>query len=57
MKFAVSTLDRSQVRPALDPTAFNLRTIVRRVARADPWKNFYRSRQSLTRALHAVARM
>ena len=57
-KAPVSTpLDWSEVRPSLDPTAFNLRTIARRVARPDPWKDFYRSRQSLTRALEAVARM
>ena len=57
-KAPVSTpLDWSEVRPTLDPTAFNLRTIARRVARADPWKNFYRSRQSLTRALQAIARL
>jgi bifunctional non-homologous end joining protein LigD len=57
-KAPVSTpLDWSEVRPSLDPTAFNLRTIARRLRRADPWRDLFRVRQSLVRASEAVARL
>ena len=57
-KAAVSTpLDWADVRPSLDPSEFNIRTIARRLRRADPWKDIFRSRQSLAPAMQAVARM
>lgn len=46
----VSTpLDWDEVRPELDPNQFNLRTIERRLAIADPWADFWRHRQELPR--------
>jgi len=57
-KAPVSTpLDWSEVRPSLDPTEFNLRTIARHLRRPDPWKDLFRVRQSLARATEAVARL
>jgi bifunctional non-homologous end joining protein LigD len=40
-------LDWSEVKPSLDPSAFNLGNYERVLARPDPWKDFFRSRQSL----------
>jgi bifunctional non-homologous end joining protein LigD len=52
----VSTpLDWSEVDPALDPADFNISTFDRRMAAADPWKDFFRRRQSLGPALRALA--
>jgi len=57
-KAPVSTpLDWTEVRPTLDPSELNLRTIARRLGRADPWADFFRTRQPLARAIHAVRRM
>jgi bifunctional non-homologous end joining protein LigD len=54
----VSTpLDWSEVKPSLDPGRFTMATIKDRVRRADPWQDFFRSRQSLTHALTAVKRL
>jgi bifunctional non-homologous end joining protein LigD len=54
----VSTpLDWSEVDPTLDPSELNLRTIERRLTGADPWKEFFRARQSLGDAVEAVARI
>ena len=36
-----------EVSPKLDPGTFNVRTFDRRIARADPWADFWRRRQSL----------
>jgi bifunctional non-homologous end joining protein LigD len=47
----------SEVRPSLDPTRFTIRTIAARIARPDPWRDFFRRRQPLAPALAAVARM
>lgn len=48
----VSTpLSWDEVSPRLDPAAFNIRTFARRVARADPWADFWRRRQSLPKAI------
>ena len=47
----------SEVDQALEPTRFTMATIAARVARADPWKDFFRARQSLRRALTAVTRL
>ncbi len=46
----------SEVDPGLDPARFTMATIAARVAR-DPWKDFFRARQSLRRALTAVTRL
>jgi bifunctional non-homologous end joining protein LigD len=57
-KAPVSTpLAWSEVRPSLDPSAFNTRTIANRLRRADPWQDFFRARQPLGPAMKAVARM
>src|SRR5206468_7803081 len=57
-KAAVSTpLDWSEVKPTLDPAAFTIRTIGRRVERRDPWAEFARSCQPFRPVMTAVARM
>jgi bifunctional non-homologous end joining protein LigD len=57
-KAPISTpLDWAEVRPALDPTRYNLATIHRRLRRPDPWRDFARSRQALEPAMRAVARL
>jgi bifunctional non-homologous end joining protein LigD len=54
-KAPVSTpLDWSEVDPGLVPADFNLSNFRERLARKDPWKDFFRSRQSLTDALKAL---
>jgi bifunctional non-homologous end joining protein LigD len=54
----VSTpLDWSEVKPTLDPARFTIRTIAARVAQPDPWRDFFRRRQSLDHALGAVTRL
>jgi bifunctional non-homologous end joining protein LigD len=51
----VSTpLDWSELDPALDPASFHIGNLVARVAEHDPWRDFFRRRQSLERALRAV---
>ena len=53
-KAPVSTpLAWDEVTSRLDPASFNLRTFERRNARADPWDDFWRRRQSLPRHLEA----
>lgn len=57
-KAAVSTpLDWSEVKPSLDPSRFNIRTIERRLARPDPWRTFFKSARPLEPAVDAVARL
>ena len=46
-----------EVDPRLDPTRFNLGNYRERLAKTDPWKDFWKSRQPLTRALAAVRRL
>jgi bifunctional non-homologous end joining protein LigD len=47
-KAPVSTpLDWDEVDPRLDPAKYNIRTIERRLARADPWADFWMQRQRL----------
>ena len=54
-KAPISTpLDWSEVNPALVPSNFNLGTFARRLAEPDPWKEFFRKRQSLGPAMKAV---
>src|ERR1700735_4741216 len=51
-KAPVSTpLEWSEVKPSLDPSSFNIGNCAKRMERADPWKDFFRSRQSLTDAI------
>ncbi len=40
-------LDRSDVKPSLDPSDFNLGNYKKVLAGADPWKDFFKSRQKL----------
>jgi bifunctional non-homologous end joining protein LigD len=40
-------LDWAQVKPTLDPSKFNLGNYEKVLARADPWKDFFTSRQAL----------
>ena len=40
-----------EVSPRLDPAAFNVRTFERRLARTDPWADFWRRRQSLPKTV------
>ena len=54
-KAPVSTpLDWSELRPTLDPASFNLRTLAKRLKSTDPWKEFFKSRQSLKDAIRSV---
>ncbi|MFY9553035.1 MAG: non-homologous end-joining DNA ligase [Thermoanaerobaculia bacterium] len=45
------------VKSGLDPARFNLGNYRKELARADPWKDFWKARQSLTRAMRAVERL
>jgi bifunctional non-homologous end joining protein LigD len=47
----------SEVRPGLDPADFNLGNFLRRARRADPWRDFFRRRQSLKDAARLVAKL
>jgi bifunctional non-homologous end joining protein LigD len=47
----------SEVTPDLDPASFTITTIGARAGGADPWKDFFRARQSLRRALTAITRL
>ena len=40
-----------EVSPRLDPATLNVRTIERRLARADPWSDFWRRRQALPKKI------
>lgn len=54
-KAPISTpLDWSEVTPKLIPERFNLGNFARRLEGADPWKDFFRNRQSLHAAMDAV---
>jgi bifunctional non-homologous end joining protein LigD len=46
-----------QIKPGLDHTRFNLGTYKKVLAGPDPWADFWKSRQSLARALQAVRRL
>ena len=47
----------SDVKPSLDPSAFNLSNYKKRLASADPWEDFFRARQSLKTAAKSVGRI
>jgi len=44
-----------EVRPNLDPSTFNIESVRDRIKKADPWADFFRSRQTLTSALDKLA--
>ncbi len=46
-----------QVKPALDPASFNIGNFARRMKAADPWADFFRSRQSLKTAEQLVKKL
>jgi bifunctional non-homologous end joining protein LigD len=51
-------LSWDEVKPDIDPTAFNLGSAERVLrGRADPWKDFWTSRQATTRAFQAVEKL
>jgi bifunctional non-homologous end joining protein LigD len=55
-KAPVSTpLSWSEVKPTLKPSDFNLGNFGKRLKGKDPWADFFRSRQSLGKAMKAVA--
>jgi bifunctional non-homologous end joining protein LigD len=57
-KAPVSTpLAWNEVKPTLAPSTFNLATIAKRLAKPDPWKDFFRRRQALGPAMRAVAKL
>ena len=47
----------SEVQPELDPATLNIETMSSRVKKADPWADFFRSRQSLKSALAKLNRL
>ena len=57
-KAPISTpLEWSQVKPALVPSDFNLGNFPQRLKGRDPWKDFFRSRQSLKEAMAALRKL
>ena len=50
-------LSWKDVRAGLDPAAFHLGNYARELRKADPWKDFWTSRQPLERALRAVSKL
>jgi len=54
-KAPVSTpLDWSEVTPTLNPSDFNLGNFLRRIEGSNPWKDFFRRRQSLDDAIRGI---
>jgi bifunctional non-homologous end joining protein LigD len=54
-KAPISTpLEWSEVKPSLEPSSFNIGTFHRRMESSDPWKDFFRSRQSMKDAMAAL---
>jgi bifunctional non-homologous end joining protein LigD len=57
-KAPVSTpLDWSEVKQKLDPSEFNIGNFAKRLKRADPWKDFFKQRQSLEKATKALQKL
>jgi bifunctional non-homologous end joining protein LigD len=50
-------LEWSEVKPTLDPGDFNLSNFDRRLAKKDPWADFWKHRQDLKPALAALQRL
>jgi len=54
-KAPVSTpLDWAELKATLDPSTFNIRTFAKRLKGKDPWKEFFKSRQSFKDAFRSV---
>jgi bifunctional non-homologous end joining protein LigD len=54
----VSTpLHWSEVKPSLDPADFNISNFDKRLAKGDPWADFWKTRQDLKPALEALKRL
>ena len=54
----VSTpLHWSEAKADLDPSTFNIESMRDRIKRADPWADFFRSRQTLTSALDKLTKL
>jgi bifunctional non-homologous end joining protein LigD len=47
----------SEVTPGLDPADFNLKNLLDRARRADPWRDFFSNRQSLAGAARLLAKL
>jgi bifunctional non-homologous end joining protein LigD len=45
----------SEVSPTLDPSTFNMESMRERIKKADPWADFFRSRQTLTSASNKLS--
>ena len=56
-KWWCSPLAWSEVKQELDPAEFNLENFLKRARRADPWRDFFRSRESLKGAARLVAKL
>jgi bifunctional non-homologous end joining protein LigD len=57
-KAPVSTpLSWSEVKPSLEATDFHIGNFDSRLSRPDPWKDFWKTRQSLAHALRAVKQL
>jgi bifunctional non-homologous end joining protein LigD len=57
-KAPVSTpLDWSEVKSGLDPSEFNIGNFAKRLKRTDPWKDFFKQRQSLDKAIKALQKL
>lgn len=57
-KAPISTpLAWSEVRPTLNPSEFNLGNFAKRLAKRDPWEDFFQNRQPLARALRRIKRL
>src|SRR6202162_6189672 len=50
-------LSWSEVSPALDPSEFNLVNNAERLTARDPWRDFFKNRQSLTAAINALKKI
>ncbi|GAC1702576.1 MAG: non-homologous end-joining DNA ligase [Candidatus Acidiferrum sp.] len=47
----------SEVKPSLDPSSFNIRSLKARLQKKDPWQNFFSSRQALKPAIAGLKRL
>ena len=57
-KAPISTpLEWSEVKPALIPSDFNLGNFAKRLRGADPWSDFFKSRQSLKDATRLLTKL
>jgi bifunctional non-homologous end joining protein LigD len=50
-------LEWSEVKPELGPADFNLGNFLKRARRADPWRDFFKSRQPLKEAMWLVPKL